>query len=59
MNLTKKKVTDKDRLNALIQIRERGSIDFDQMLFFARQKRKTEEGAYKLALTEYIERGYL
>lgn len=49
---------DTQRLDALIGMADNGgSTDFAHMLFFARQKRKTEVGAYRLALDQWIRDG--
>jgi hypothetical protein len=46
------------RLNALIGLfYGRGSIDFEQMLFFARKKTKTENAAVRKALDQWIRDG--
>lgn len=59
MNPTSPKpITDTDRLNALIAICEDGgSCDFDQMLFFAKRKLKTNKAAYRKALNQWIKDG--
>lgn len=49
------------RLKALINIAEENALslggDFDQMLFFARRKTKTNAAAYKRALDRWIKDG--
>lgn len=49
----KPKQTDTDRLKTLIELFNEGSEGFARELFFARKKRKTELGAFRLALDNY------
>lgn len=45
---------EKLRLEALIDIMETGSEDFQQSLFFAQQKTNNRYAAYRKTLDEYI-----
>lgn len=54
----KKKITDTDRLKALAEIHsEPAGTDFEQMLFFAREKKKTTLAIYRVALNTWIRDG--
>lgn len=50
-----RRYSDSKRLDALIGLQETGSSDFYKILYFAREKRKSEDKAYRLALDQYIE----